>query len=128
MVVGVGGMQGYYSSSGEDIPAQEPSFKVRGGNSSISETVNLRNEFSRDLKKVLEGTEAGQEVEITLESGTVVVFTLHEISQSTTGSLCRAVSYRTRGSSSGNGEAAQLTACRDEDGNWRAVKVEESPR
>ena len=128
VIVGAGGMQGYYSSSDEDTPAQEPSFKTRGGSSSAPEAVDLRHEFLQDLKKVFEGTEAWQELEITLESGTVVIYSPHEISQSTTGSLCRAVSYRTRGSSSGDGQAAQLTACRDGDGNWRAVKVEESPR
>ena len=31
VIVGVGGMQGYYSSSDENTPAQEPSFKAGGG-------------------------------------------------------------------------------------------------
>jgi hypothetical protein len=88
----------------------------------------LREYFYIDLQKALEGTEAGQEVEATLESGNMVIYTPHEITQSVTGSLCRAVTYKVRSPSSGDGEAARLTACRDEEGNWRAVKVEESPR
>ena len=124
VIVGVGGMQGYYSSSGENTPAQEPSFKVRGGSSSVPESVDLRDEFSQDLKNVLEGTEAGQEIAITLESGAVVVFTPGEISQSTSGSLCRTASYKILTSSSSSNQDVQLTACRGEDGTWRAIKVE----
>ena len=86
--------------------------------------VDLRDEFSQDLKNVLEGTEAGQEIAITLESGAVVVFTPGEISQSTSGSLCRTASYKILTSSSSSNQDVQLTACRGEDGTWRAIKVE----
>ena len=164
VIVGVGGMQGYYSSSDEDLPAQEPSFKTRGGGDQIWErerkldrgvmnakiivgltnsiTLHLdeeelrklgqkiaqpREHFYVDLQKALEGTEAGQEVEATLESGNMVIYTPHEITQSVKGSPCRAVTYKIRNPSSGDGDAARLTACRDEEGNWRAVKVEKSP-
>jgi len=69
VIVGVGGMQGYYSSSDEDTPAQEPSFKTRGGSSSALEAVDLRHEFLKDLKKILEGTEAGRRLESPLRAG-----------------------------------------------------------
>ena len=36
VIVGVGGMQGYYSSSDENTPAQDPSFKAGGGSLSGS--------------------------------------------------------------------------------------------
>jgi surface antigen len=164
VIVGVGGMQGYYSSSDEDMPAQEPSFKTRGGGDQIwererkqvkdveklklisgltnsitlhvdegvreflkQEIGQLREHFYVDLQKALEGTEAGQEIEATLESGNMVIYTPHEITQSVTGSLCRAVTYKVRSPSSGDSDTARLTACRDEEGNWRAVKVEKSP-